>query len=59
MFEKVCSFAHMPNAYKTILVVDLRTTGYYLNNAVGYSCLFKCFKITAYWQHVHSINRKK
>ena len=48
MFEKVCSFAHMPNAYKTILVEDLRTIGYYLNNAVGYSCFFKCFKLSAY-----------
>ena len=48
MFEKVCIFASMPNAYKTVLVEDLRTIGYYLNNAVGYSCLFKCFKVSGY-----------
>ena len=43
IFEKVCRFAYMPNAYKTILVEDLRTIVYYLNNAVGYFYLMKYF----------------
>jgi len=34
IFEKVCSFAYMPIAYKTILVEDFRTLGYYLNNTI-------------------------
>jgi len=48
MFEKVCIFASMPNAYKTILVEDLRTIGYYLNNAIiGNTFIRKKWK--KYW----------
>ena len=38
----------MPNAYKTILVEDLRTLGFYLNNALGYLYLIKCFELSVY-----------
>ena len=44
IFEKVCSFAYMPIAYKTILVEDFRTLGYYLNNTVVYFYLAKRLK---------------